>query len=276
MVKPTRIPLKDFGSYLRRRREQIGLAQLKAAEAISNQITSNSKGNTKNSVSQSLLAQMEAGIARNPDNIILKALAAVYGISYAAVICELVKDKYQLDPIRADRLKDNICSIDELAEWEKRIKPSTLWIVAPNFIDDTDSHFASTVLELLRDNKTHITYFINEIDSLEDGRFTIFKTSVAEQLKKEKGDVSFNPKIDSYPLKREDTAWLSTSFVIANPEQALIFAPQKEEKGASGYYVLPGESGQPAYGLAINDGELRRLSSNLMRVINNNKNLRAL
>lgn len=135
-----------------------------------------------------------------------------------------------------------------------------------------NTHIASTVLELLRNNETHITYFVNEIDAHKDGRFTIFQASVSEQLKKEKEDRSFEPKINFYPLSRKDTAWLSTSFVIANPEQALVFASRKEGKGAEGYYILPGESGQPAYGLAINDGELRRLSNNLMRIIGENSN----
>ena len=255
-MKYKRPSLKDFGSYLRKLREQQGFAQLLAADKLSHEI--------EGTVSQSLVTQLESGTARNPDISLLRAVAEVYDVSYSDVISELVKDKYQLEALRADRLKDEIRTIDQLAEWEREAKPNELWIVAPNFVDDTNLLIAKTVIDLLK-NGTNIKYFVNESDTMSTGRFASFKRQVIRQL----GELydEANPQISAHGLTPHDIAWLSTSFVIANPRQAISF--ESESEPSSGYYVLPEADGRPSYGLAISERELARLALNLIEVIDN-------
>ncbi len=264
--KHKRAELKDFGAYLRKRREQAGLSQSEAAKSITNTLDG-AENRSGISVSQSLIAQLETGIARNPDEPVLRAIASVYGLRYAEIISELIKDKYNLETVRADRLKEDVRTVDELADWEKNAVKQTLWVVAPNFVDDHNSHVASTVYDLISKG-IDITYFVDKKDLAPGtGRFVHFKSLIATKYRLE-NDKDIGSLIKAHPLGKEELAWLSTSFVIADPQQALLFA-KMEEGEASGFYVMPGEGGQPAYGTAINRHELRRLAGNLMEIVSN-------
>jgi transcriptional regulator with XRE-family HTH domain len=263
-TKHKRSELRDFGSFLRKARETRGLTQTESAEQVTKEIARIDVSSDA-SVSQSLIAQLETGTNRNPDELLVRALSNVYKIPYSVLISELVKDKYKLEAVRADRLKEDILSIDELAQWERQVNAKALWIVAPNFIDDRHPAITSTVHDLLKKGTT-ISYFVNEADTLDGGRFSSFKILITRWFLEKLGtDVS--DLIHCYPLKKEHTAWLATSFVIADPIEAYIHASSATSGKASGYYIIPEESGTPSYGIAISQGELRRLTGNLMIVI---------
>ena len=258
--------IRDFGTFLRKAREKTGLSQASAAKEIAKEILKSSNNVIDIPLSQSQIAQLESGTNNNPHVELLQAIAEVYKLSYSSLVSEYIKDKLRYDASRAERLNEDRKTIEELAEWETNERPEKLWVVAPNFVDDSNAQIYGAVIDLIKEAKTEITYFVKKSDLTDTGRFTRFKKFVVNKImKEEQKDVSKN--ILYYPLSLEQMAVFSISFVIANPGSALIGAPSEDEHRASGYYVIPEESGQPSYGIAISKDELRRLAHNLMDFI---------
>lgn len=239
----TRKNLILFGQCLREARMKCSWGQETVSELMSE------KGYT---VSQSMIAQLESGRTKDPDPHVIKGLCELYRIQYTSVIAELIREKYELSDLHYERIKANVKSIDELAEWELETKPKELWVIAPNFVDAKDEHIFSTIKELIVNTEIIIRYFVEERETGVTGRFAYFLKLLQQELK---GESIIKGEIKWTPIGEEQIGWLSNSMVIANPQAA--FGMNNNEK-AEGFIVINAENGDPSYGIPMGQNEIRQ------------------
>ncbi len=248
--------LKEFGKFLKVMRARLGMTQTEAASAIVNRSMYSRDKHDALAMSQSLMAQLEAGKVRNPDEVILRVMAEVYEISYESIIKELVKDKYNIDPDIANHLGDEVLSTDDLPNWLYQKGVKSLWIIAPNFFYDDYDDFALNVCSLL-ELKIHITYFVNENITGEGGQYYEFDRFMSSWFYASTGKEA-REYLHCRTITSDQSTFMSTGFIISNPQQALLMA-SPEEGEATGVYIMPDKNGKPSYGIGINRSELRRL-----------------
>lgn len=103
---------------------------------------------------------------------------------------------------------NGIMTLPELATWEGGVRPlSEFWVVAPNFLGDSDPAVAKAMLSNIGQG-TRYVYFLRS--SADARRWLSFKSAMAAHLGKD-------PRMDAYIVEFDDDFWAFNIAFIANP-----------------------------------------------------------
>lgn len=254
-----------LGAFLRQIRKKTGLTQNEVAGKLSRRL--------RRKISQGLVAQLETGRIITPDAGTLTSLAKVYGVDYEEFVFRIaldVIDKYrheselsefgksrlelweaglkrfstvgnvkglEVDQQRAKAVfieKAEILDLAGCLKWQTSFPHlRELWLVVPDFLDDTDPEIQKATIRHLKDG-VRIHYFVLEGEEEQGGKFWRLQRMLPEL------DPAITPKmveeqVIGFPLNKEQQRWLTTNLIIAHP-------PPPDE--AVGFRILRQEGGQ--------------------------------
>jgi len=232
---------------------------------------------------QTTLVRIEAGKIGHIRSSTLMALASIYGETYedmlaayvAAVFYRTTTDRLTANDAVQQAFKreggarpffisnaTKQVSLREVADWERNLVDRsrdkdnvTLWIVAPNFIDHENKYVQEMVVDCLLMRGAHVTYFVDARDVGGGLKFTTFARSAANLLKSRRAQ-SEPAKVGTiacYGLTNEELAWLTASFVIANPDDYF-----RQVDRLDGFMIVS-DNGAPSFALKLPDAEVKTL-----------------
>lgn len=238
--------MRKFGEYLKRARIAAGIStQQGAADEVRK---------LGRKISQGLIAQYETGRITDPDPSILRLIAEAYRKDYMELVYQLVRDKYEPDSEwtqpgialerwrffeaglkrfpRVGEVKDEeleeyqlrakvqmvdelqVLDVDGVMAWSRKFPDLALfWVMVPNFLDDIESSIFDHVVSNIKERDVKYIYFVPTKETKEGGRFWNLKLDLVQSVGKERAEAQVKAVI----LDEEQTLWLKTDHVIANP-----------------------------------------------------------
>lgn len=274
-AKPT--PLLEFGRFIKELREASGFpTQAKFAKALGR--------------SQSYVALLETGGVTNPDLALLTELVNTLNSGNAAarpdtrrsgmptttveaLIAALITSKYEIPLSHSSLLTMEVRDRSELACWERDMVAKELWIIAPNFMDNRDPEIRGALAHRLESGTT-VSFFVRESDATPGGQFLNLRLQLSRDLAEVR---DWEQRLRHYSLGDDEMAWISSSFVIRNPQEVIRWghsvgalptpetAQSLESNGmssassqapdAEGYTIISRDN-DPAYGFRMSSEEL--------------------
>lgn len=266
--------LNRFGKLLKTWRTRAGFKELKE---IDPKILKDAGWHSDRPVS--VIAQMESGRVSNPDVDNLAAIAKAYRKDPELVSSALTVEKYRLLPedasveeleavatamavaaqkqrageIGAALLQMPLRDVRGLAQWEMELArqlapPIELWVVAPNFLDNTNPDIFQAVVSLLAAGAS-VTYFVKQ-DDLE-GSFARLILNIEDYAQNNK-DV-MRGRVFGVGLNPDQLCWMAASFAISNPSSA---TPSPLSSAPAEGFTIIASDGSPAYGIPMSQRDL--------------------
>jgi hypothetical protein len=131
--------------------------------------------------------------------------------------------------------KAEILDLEGCLKWQTSFPNlRELWLVLPDFLDDTDPAIQRATIRHLKDG-VRIHYFVLEGEEEQGGKFWRLQRMLPEL------DPAITPKmvdeqVTGFPLNKEQQRWLTTNLIIAHPQppdEAVGFRILRQEGGRS-------------------------------------------
>jgi hypothetical protein len=301
-LPPERTKLPRFGKLLKQWRIEAGYDLLKtAADRLQEcgwpfQKAGQKDGRDRERVDNrpSVIAQMESGRISNPDVANLEIIAKAYRRQREDVIAALMADKYRLLPdgsneealrevaevialgarkqvageIGAALLRMNVLDIRGLAQWEINLtiqpaQPVELWVIAPNFVDNTNADIFKAVTTLLGAG-AKITYFVRAEDLQEMANFDQLVGNLEDYAQNVDNGI-LKGQVHGVGLRPDQVCWMVASFAISNPGTAT----PSSLSHAKGFTIVASD-GTPAYGIPMSERDLLSRVGEIKRFLSRN------
>jgi hypothetical protein len=267
------LPMRKFGRILRGWREAAANpleSQRRAAEELE-------RHGARESVSTSLVAQLEAGGINTISPEMLRAIESVYGLRQDEAFASYAHYRFGLSEMKSLLLRQEVIDLIGLAHWESGLQRrhesevapdyyEELWIVTEKILDDKYPEFQDAIITLLR--RGCIVRYVHASPK----EFADFCTALEAIF-----EARFNKKFDEFRERLRETAvdaaelaFMTSSIVISHPRKLVASADAKDTEAflELSTEIFSERGASPAFGLKItNKDYLRTVVMRLDRII---------